>query len=82
MKNYLMIANKIITRKFFLRDKLYSIGCLFLLLSSDNYFNNLKIDLSFALLLLILFPCIAVFVIYKYMLKQKTDNISESRKLN
>jgi hypothetical protein len=69
------------TRKSFANFKLYSFGSLLLLLSSESNYYNIKIEMSFAIILLILILCLAIFMNFKYALKQKTENLTESEKL-
>jgi hypothetical protein len=81
MKNYLITVMKKATRKSFANFKLYSFGSLLLLLSSESNYYNIKIEMNFAIILLILILCLAIFMIFKYALKQKTENLTESEKL-
>jgi ABC-type nickel/cobalt efflux system permease component RcnA len=81
MKNYLIIGLKNAIRKSLMSCKLYSFGSILLLLSSERNDNYLNIELSFAIILLILILCTAIFMIFKYASKQKTENLTESKKL-
>ena len=54
MKNYLIIGLKNAIRKSLMSCKLYSFGSILLLLSSERNDNYLNIELSFAIILLIL----------------------------
>jgi hypothetical protein len=82
MKNYLMMVMKKATRKSFANFKLYSFGSLLLLLSSESNYYNLKINMSFVVLAIVLILYAAVIIIFKYERKHKMSNFSESEKSN
>jgi multisubunit Na+/H+ antiporter MnhG subunit len=81
MKNYLITVMQEATSKFIIGNKLYSIGSLLILLSSESNSNNMKIELSFAIFLFVLILGIAIHMIYRNPIKQKTAHLTESEKL-